>query len=185
MLRNKKLTPRRESNMKVVIINGYPGSGKDTFVSLCSKHYINVTNIVTSTPQKNALAELGWDGEKTPEARNMLADLKQQSNLVFNTTEKFVAGVLNTLKDNSFGEPVAFIHSREPEEIHMFKERYNGITIFVKREDHESPTNSSDMNVEDYDYDETILNDGTLEDLEHTATGFISILLGGHYDIHR
>jgi len=59
----------------VVIINGVGESGKDTFVNLCAEH-ATVFNLSTVDKVKDVATLFGWQGDKTPEDRKLLSDLK-------------------------------------------------------------------------------------------------------------
>lgn len=159
--------------MKVFIINGYPGSGKDTFVGYCSK-FARVANYVTSTPAKLALKLLGWDGvTKTPEIRKTLAELmefsEQNFDGVYNSTiinVELVASWKNT--------QAMFIHCREPRNIERYKKYFNAKTIFIQRNScKQQYNNNSDNEVEKYAYDIIIPNNGTLLQLQAQAKLFV------------
>lgn len=64
--------------MEIIVINGFPGAGKDEFVNCCKKLIGEpyVRNISTVDFVKYIAAECGWDGTKTPENRAFLSDLK-------------------------------------------------------------------------------------------------------------
>lgn len=173
----------------VIIINGYPQSGKDTFVDMC-RNYVRpmqmVVNLWTSTPAKNAITVLGWNGVKTPEARNLLSELKAKSNELFDTTSKYInASIMDIDKiDAKDSRPpsIIFIHSREPEEIRYLSHQYNAITVFIDRdvELEEGVSNASDIGVKDFDYAVTIPNKGTLEQLEKCAAHFMRHMMTDH-----
>ena len=63
--------------VNVVIVNGFPRSGKDTFVNFC-KEKLGAFGVSVSTVDfvKYLAAQSGWDGSKTPENRKFLSDLK-------------------------------------------------------------------------------------------------------------
>ena len=61
--------------MKIIIINGYAGVGKSTFVEMCKKDYL-VTELSTIDPIKDIASKIGWNGQKEPKDRKFLADLK-------------------------------------------------------------------------------------------------------------
>lgn len=84
--------------MKVFVINGYPRSGKDTFVTYC-KNLLKEKNIPaydfsTITPIKLAARQFGWSGQKDPASRKMLADIKKAltewNNYSFNYIKKSI-----------------------------------------------------------------------------------------------
>lgn len=191
----------------VFIINGYPGSGKDTFVNMVTEygvHYNKYEKFKGSLNQgyltinsstvdiiKKVAKELGWNGEKTPEARKFLADLKKLS-VDFNDfpNKKLISDikaarntkvvraedgyVFSKTFDSHF--KFWFIHCREPEEIDKLKSQIGEdcFTIFVLREKHEGNlSNDADKNVENYNYDYYIDNSGTLEDLDEKVYLFL------------
>ena len=70
--------------MKVIIINGAAECGKDKFITYISDEIkeLNVYNLSTIDPSKEALKILGWDGEtKNEETRQAMVDLKRISGL--------------------------------------------------------------------------------------------------------
>lgn len=165
-----------DENMKkrVVIINGGGGSGKDTFAEFCAKH-TNVINISSVDRVKDAAKILvGWDGTKDEKSRKLLVDLKKLSidynnyptTYILEEYKKFLASEANIL----------FIHIREISEIKKLKELLNAETILlVNPRVPKITSNTSDANVNDYTYDYTVENAGTLEDLEQKAIEFINL----------
>jgi len=161
--------------LRVVVINGYPESGKDLFGELCDTFITNYT-ICTSTPMKAAMTLLGWDGVKTDAVRNALYDMKKMSNKLFNCTQKYVLKELSDLKhqleqDRKSG--IVFIQSREPKEIEYFVKAFGAETVLITRLNYGAGNNASDMYVEDYDYDTIITNNGSKGDLLEKAEQFI------------
>ena len=70
-------------------------------------------------------------------------------------------------------EKVMFIHIREPKEIERAVEIFDAKTILVVNPNVKKVTsNHADLNVENYDYDIFINNDGSLEDLKNIAKRF-------------
>lgn len=67
-------------NTIVVIVNGAPRTGKDTFIRLCDEQLPQDTaSLIVSSidPVKAAARQLGWDGEKSEEWRRALHAIKQ------------------------------------------------------------------------------------------------------------
>jgi hypothetical protein len=162
---------------RAIIINGYPTSGKDTFVELCSL-FAHVDNILTSTPAKNALQLLGWSGEKTPEVRDLLSTLMEKSYEMFDGPINYVLEQY----ENSDAE-LFFVHVREPHNIKKFEEILpNPLTIFIEREAARlEQTNDSDRNVEEHAYDIIIDNNKGIDELEQVAEAFVKIIKKGLY----
>jgi hypothetical protein len=173
--------------MIVFIINGKPTVGKDTFVSMVDKayYYIKpnslVTNISTVDRIKKAAGLLGWNGEKTPEARKFLADLKALSTEYNDFPTMYCCDYAEKNKDMF---DILFIHCREPENITNIKNRILNIsripcyTLQVVREDVEEVTsNTADMNTDNYDYDIVVDNNGTINDLYNLAEYFVRFFI--------
>ena len=164
---------------KVVIINGYPGSGKDTFVQLCKDRYPwLVSNIHTSNPAKDALRGLGWSGEKDGQSRALLAQLIKQSYDLYNGPVRYVKSFHDRLYEGcSTKDCVMFVHCREPENIDKFKEVFPDlITLFVNRDEAADKdfTNFSDSGVANYNYDLYLDNNGSLDDLKDAVQTVMS-----------
>lgn len=167
---------RENNKIKVVIINGYPGSGKDTFVNFCTA-LTPTENIHTSTPAKGALKILGWDGTKTPEARKVLSEFKQLSTTMFDGPLEYLKSRLMEIKYMWAPKDwTVFIHSREPEEIARLVEEFKATTLFIDREVLPDFSNDSDREVEYYDYDYVIYNDSSLTKLQEEAEKFLDWL---------
>lgn len=171
--------------MKVFVINGYPKSGKDQFVQYCKEscgnNYI-IINLVTSTPAKEALKCLGWDGkEKTPEIRLYLYEfmrVAEEFDGIFDWVKRSVDWYVSWFENNprlrDSKEVIAFIHSREPYNIIRYQAEFDAKTILLINPKVESAGNNpSDKDVENFDYDYYIYNDGDLEDLRETAREFM------------
>ena len=72
-------------------------------------------------------------------------------------------------------EQIMFVHIREPKEIERFKKKIDCNTILVRRQsvtDGKIYGNSADDEVENYDYDYIIDNNGDLNELENTVKNF-------------
>lgn len=170
--------------MQIVVINGMPRAGKDQFVSFCQKHLLWCLNTSTVDFVKEVAAMCGWDGTKTPKNRAFLSDLKdlltQWNDVPFSKVEKSINNYVHEAESYDFGseDVLCFIHCREPQEIQKFVDRLGAKTLLMRRPDIESgeQSNHADANVLEYDYDYTIFNDGSLEELEQKAIAFIKEL---------
>lgn len=158
---------------KIVIINGTGGCGKDTFVDICSK-YKKVYNFSSIDSVKEIARIIGWNGSKSDKDRKFLSDLKK-------LTTDYNDFAFNSIKDainifNKSNDELMFIHIREPEEIKKVVDKFKVKTLLIKRQNQELiETNSSDANVEDYNYDYIIINT-TLDEYESKAVNFIKEL---------
>ena len=144
---------------QIIIINGSGGSGKDTFVSFCSeyKKVLNVSSIDKVREAANILID--WDGVKDEKYRKLLVDLKRLS-MEYNDA------------------PTKYILSKA-EEMDKTKKLLGAKTLLISNPSVPIITsNESDRKVNEYNYDYTILNDGSLEDLKEKAKDFIGGLYG-------
>lgn len=171
--------------MKVVIINGKGGCGKDTFVTMC-RDILGITkilNVSTVDYVKEIAKHCGWDGTKTPENRKFLSDLKDVLTQWNDVPLKKVCQEITTwqniwIASGEYDKTVVFIHCREPKEIKkLCKElgTYNPITLLIRRDAAESveQMNHADNEVLNYEYDYTIFNNGSLSELRARAEEFL------------
>lgn len=195
---------RFTTRTKVVIINGKPQSGKDTFCKYaqgyCDDDESANTLIISSVdPLKEMLTQLGWDGTKTDKIRDMLMDMKQlwvhnqdgPTMFLFNNILEFHKAC--TGEDN-----IVFVHIREPEEIKKLVNALTGfesmgidvISLLVIRKGGEDTPNQpaetrrsdDETLINSYEYDVTINNDGDLIKLQELAAEFVDKLLEDEYE---
>lgn len=195
---------RFTTRTKVVIINGKPQSGKDTFCGFaqgyCDDDESANTLIISSVdPLNEMLAQLGWDGTKTDEIRDILMCMKQlwvqnqdgPTMFLFNNILEFHKAC--TGEDN-----IVFVHIREPEEIKKLVNALTGfesmgidvISLLVIREGGEGTPNQpagtrrsdDEALINSYEYDVTINNDGDLIKLQELAAEFVDKLLEDKYE---
>ena len=164
--------------MVVYIINGYPRSGKDTFCELIGNHYRTAKFSTVDTP-KRVLKSLGWDGEKTPQVREALSTLKDMYTYLFDgpfkESQKFILKSLNS------GIEFAFVMCREPPEIKRLQVwcceiGISCLTLFIQRECEEELTNHADKDVEKFDYDVYLDNNGNIKEFEYKIIQLINII---------
>ncbi len=174
-------------NKQIFILNGTAGAGKDTFANLLNEHY-PTKHISSITPIKNAAEALGWNGEKTPEYREFLCEMKKFVNskgeFIWNYLDKAVE---DFRKDDR--TQILLIDIREPNEIKKAVKRYAAKTILIQRREEvrlrhanveiitsrnraNRITNTADLNVDCYNYDYRIQNSGSLEDLKKNVEDF-------------
>ena len=167
--------------MKIYILNGKAGSGKTTFFKLIEEKCRNyVYNYSTVDLVKKVAYGCGWDGSKTPENRKFLSDLKdlltEWNDVPYKDCLKEIKRItsLADIYDVEHDDWAIFIDCREPKEIQKFVDRLGAKTIFIDRkiEDYNA-SNHADANVENFEYDIVINNNGTLEDLAAVAMNFI------------
>ena len=168
--------------LNVFIVNGFPSSGKTTFeqycVSFIGPAFCRVYSSVDFV--KEVARKCGWDGTKTPENRDFLANLKD---LLTNWNDIPFKKCVETVKkleeefDNcglARSNGFLFIDVREPREIGRLKAELDASTILVSRPNNvPTSTNHADNEVELYEYDYYIPNDGSLENLRKIAYNFL------------
>lgn len=160
-------------NKKIIVINGSGGVGKDTFVEFCSE-FVKVKNISSVDKVKEAAEILvGWNGEKNDRSRKLLVDLKQLSIAYNDYPITYIKNEANDFLANS-DQQIMFVHIREISEIKKVKEILNAKTLLITSSRVEKIlTNQSDANVDQYEYDVYIENDGTLEEFRQKAKQFV------------
>lgn len=156
---------------KIVIINGSGGCGKDSFVEFCSE-IVKVENIDSVAKQKEAAMILGWQGEKTNIARDFLAEITDASDKYNDYRYKCIQKNIDEfLKSDS---ELMFIHIRQIDLLERIKNDFNTKTLLILNSNKQKvESNHADANVEYYNYDYIINNDGTLLDLQNMAFDFI------------
>ena len=171
--------------MKIVVINGRPRSGKDTFVQFCQIHNLWCANISTVDFVKEIAVYCGWNKEKTPKNRKFLSDLKDLltnwDDVPYRKIEQRIAAYKEKMEQYGIDPEengIIFIHSREPEEIKRFCDEMGAISLLIVRDEvtNNEQSNHADSEVFNYEYNYTIANNGTLEDLEKRAKEFLDIL---------
>ncbi len=155
--------------ISVIVVNGKPRVGKDTFVDACvgeieangrgACSYSSVDSI------KQAAKMMGWDGVKREEDREFLSQLKDMASKQYNHSMVQQAQLIF-----SGDYDVIFCMIREPEEIRnlgllceMFPSFITFRAILIKDKESESKEFDyhSDNDVENYHYDDTIMNHKT------------------------
>lgn len=164
--------------VKVIIVNGKPGSGKTTFEQACQKYAWDEEIIAiesTVTFVKDIAQQCGWDGTKTPRNRKFLSDLKDLLTEWDDVPFKKIAERVEYY-GNMEGGHFLFVDCREPKEIEKLKQAFNATTLLIRRESSESEetSNHADAEVLNYDYDVTIFNNTTLENLKIAAYTFMN-----------
>ncbi len=165
----------------IVIINGPPRAGKDTFVSLCKElSTFEVINLSSVDMIKMVAQILGWDGQtKDEESRKFLSDLKDLSTKYNDGPTRYLSNQISSSPPDS----IVFCHIREPYDIEKLRlkwaETSNRIppmykihTLLIDRNT-ETYNNHADKNVRDYDYEFVIDNNYDLTHLAREAKKFL------------
>ena len=176
------------TGLRVVIVNGRPGTGKTVFESLCREvlGYAYCEQRSTVDKVKEIAASAGWKGTKELKDRKLLSDLKdlftQYNDMPFEDVVQSLENWEDELQFYGVGNHphVFFIDDREPEHIDRLKKALNATTLLIRRPGDEDTevSNHADKNVFDYEYDWVVNNDGTLVDLQESAGNFLNWLFG-------
>ena len=154
---------------KVFVINGVGTSGKGEFVSRLGKYIPTYGYSIVDLP-KQAAKVLGWDGGKTEKDRKFLSDIMDLSDSYNDAPFKDVVEIIADFKSNRIETDVLVVDMRDPKDIARAVETFGAETILVRKPDVKKiKSNHADANVENYEYDYIIENDGTLEQLDKMA----------------
>lgn len=149
---------------QILVVNGYPRSGKDTLALLLGK-YKEVQVFSSVDPIKEVALTLGWDGNKDEAGRKFLASLKKCCVEYDDLPLKWLLDKCTTFKSGSAEVLVLFV--RESEEIQKLRQKVNIVTVFVTNNRVKNVvSNPSDANISTDGYDIYLDNNGTLEDFE-------------------
>ena len=174
------------TGLKIVIVNGAPGSGKTSFENFCQEimdDYCQMRSTVDLV-KEIAFFYTGWDGKKDLKSRKFLSDLKdlltEFNDVPFNDIVRFK----NVWEDelemyNVQNHPhILLVDSREPEEIMRFKRELGAVTVLIRRASAEmaETSNHADANVLNCDYDYEIDNNGSLDELRVKAVEFLDLI---------
>lgn len=158
---------------KIFITNGSGGCGKDTFAKMVSQ-FIPTYKYSSIDAVKNVARKFGWNGGKSEKDRKFLSDLKEVSSEYNDFSMNDISELVKSFKNNLIIANVLFIDIREPKDIERAKKKFGAKTILIRRNSVATITsNMADANVENYEYDYYINNDGSLSDFEKTAYNFV------------
>lgn len=162
----------------VIIINGKGGVGKDTLCDIANEHFRTKT-ISSIDPVKTVAQSAGWNGEKNPKARRFLSDLKRLMIEYNDLPMNYLLTNYEIFSDSS--DEILFCHIRESEEIDRFKNKINAIpcvTLLVQRDNGvKTWGNSSDDDVENYEYDYVYDNNLPIAESQKKFVGYLKALL--------
>lgn len=163
--------------------NSVGGSGKDTWASLLNKYIPTYKYSIVDLP-KEAAKVLGWDGGKTEKDRRFLSDIMDLSTDYNDAPFKDVLSLVTDFKSSKdYAEyKVLIIDMRDPKDIARAVETFGAETILIRNPNVEKiESNHADRDVENYEYDHIIENDGSLEQLERVAKLFVcDVICGKH-----
>lgn len=165
--------------MKIICVNGYARSGKDTFCKIAFRERGLVYYYSTIDEVKKFAKILGWDGKKDEKGRKLLSDLKDCLTEYNDLPNKYVLTQIRRKlsvvidPDNS----IFLVQMREPEEIKQWSKEYGARSLLINRPGTEKTWgNHADDNITVNKYDYIIYNDGSIEDLRTKTINFIDTI---------
>jgi len=174
---------------KIFVLNGVGTSGKGVFADHINKYIPTLKYSIVDLP-KEAAKVLGWDGGKTEKDRRFLSDVMDLSTEYNDAPFKDVLSLVTDFKNNKdYAEyEVLIIDMRDPKDIARAVETFGADTILIRNPKVEKiESNHADRDVENYEYEYIIENDGTLEQLDKVAKLFVcDVVCGEHIpDKHK
>jgi hypothetical protein len=172
--------------MKIIIINGKPRSGKDTFIELLKNIYPHRVKNFSSVDKIKDIVNLcfNWNEEKDQKYRKFISDIKnswiQFNNGPFNYITDRINKDIDYCKsiDINIEKNIYFIHIREIDEINKLKEFYkdNCLTLLINRNDYIDKLyhNNSDDYVLKYKYDYIVNNSSDINNLKNEIKIFLN-----------
>lgn len=167
--------------MKIIVINGQGGAGKDEFVGFCGYEDEGIYNFSMVDGIKPVAETMGWTGSKLSVDRKFLSDLKdlasEYNDYPFQYTLKEVKEAIKDYRryHDLSNEFICFIHARELEDIDRWVYDYGARALVIRRPEVEgSFGNHADDNVFEVDYDYEVWNIGSLYQLKEAAENFIT-----------
>ena len=182
--------------MKIIVINGQGGCGKDSFVGYCGYEDEGVYSVSMVDGIKRIAEQLGWRGGKEPDDRKFLSDLKDlaalYSDFPFRQTLKKIKDTIYNHRRYAYDydydsehELIFFIHARELEDIDRWVYDYGARALIIRRPEVEGEYgNHADDNVFEVEYDYEIWNDGDLYLLKDRAEKFIAQIRNEDWESH-
>ena len=165
--------------INIVIVNGFPRSGKTLFTNNCIKELKEYGfTISTIDFVKHIARNCGWNGEKTPKDRKFLSDLKDLLTQYNDYPYQCIKDIILDIKEHKTKtDSIVFIHCREPNEIQRFVNDFNAKSLLIRRSQIKPANNHADMEVENFNYDYIINNDDSIKELKNKAGNFVNNIL--------
>lgn len=163
---------------KIYITNGSGTNGKDTFARLMNK-YVSTYKYSSINLVKYMLEVAGIkEDEKTEEYRLLCSDMKDRLTKYDDIPFKDITSIVTDFKNNNLSTDILLIDIREPEEIARAVKTFGAETILIRNPDVKKiESNHADRDVENYNYDYVIENNGTLEQLDYITHQFVNQII--------
>ena len=164
---------------KIFVLNGVGTSGKGMFADYINKYIPTYKYSIVDLP-KEAAKVLGWDGGKTEKDRKFLSDVMDLSTEYNDAPFKDVLSIVTDFKNNLIEDEVLIIDMRDPKDIARAVKIFGAETILIRNPNvTKIESNHADRDVENYEYDYIIENNGSLEQLDWVAKEFVEYVIKG------
>ena len=161
----------------IFIVNGKPRAGKDTFAMILNR-YMDVYKYSAVTKVKEIATLCGWDGQKEERDRKFLHELKMLTSEYSDMAYQDVVNEIKKYRNGEIEADVFVVDVREPEEIERLAKEVGALTVFIENNNVPAITsNAADANVENYEYDFVVPNNGTMNDFEEEIKLFMEFLM--------
>lgn len=175
--------------MTIITISGKAESGKDTTAHIMQEELENMGYSVLITHYADLLKFIcknffDWDGQKNEEGRTLLQRVGTEGIRKYNPDYwvEFIMEMLNFFPDE--WDYVLIPDARFPNEIDLLKkDGFNVVTIDVVRENYdnhlteEQRNHPSETALDGYNFDYTLLNLTTMEDLYASVESLVSMII--------
>lgn len=161
----------------VLIVNGKPRAGKDTFVEILND-FIPTYKYSMIEKVKSMALDCGYKASKDEKDRKFLYELKKLTDEYSDMSMRDVKDRVWEFAAHNIKELIMVIDARDPKDIEHLAYITGGFTVFIDNENVPAITsNEADANVDNYEYDFYIKNDGTLKDFEENVYNFFVALI--------
>ena len=175
---------RGGGNMKILLLTGRAGSGKDTFCDLAMRSGVNVARHAFADSLKRLAFNAGWDGVKDEKGRRLLIDL---GNSIRSYNVNFFADcVASKIEDVHARYPNSdrIIHVvtdfRFANEAFVLEQLFGNCvkTVRIVRDGLDAIDDVSEYGLDDYACDLTVLNNGSMNDYGQSVVHAMEFLYG-------
>lgn len=175
-------TPRKN---KIIVISGKAQSGKTTTLKYLQSKLDNTAEFMISKTLKDyAKTYFGWNGEEDTKPRQFLQDIGNYIRFDLNEPNFLIKRTCEDVKILSkYFDTIIISDCRFKKEIEYLKEEFGDdlFTIRIERPNYDSGLtkeqllHASEIDLDDYNgFDCTVINDGTVEELEKEISLIIS-----------
>lgn len=165
----------------IIILNGLPRAGKDTFCYYVKQYFrlkYNVTDYSSISKIKEIAKDFfGWNGIKDKKGRCLLSELKDAATRYNNMPLKLILNKIHTFfADNN--NKIFIVHIREPFEIQKLKQYYENhptikiISVCILNKKATQYNNTGDSGIFDYRYNYFLSNNADIKHFKKIIYNF-------------